>query len=60
MRSWIVAMSWFGGQVTIAQVTERPLTLSRLKDQIPAKPKGRPERSRTKYGVFVRPSFRHS
>jgi hypothetical protein len=53
-------MSWFGGQVTIAQVAERLPASLRLKDQIPANPKGRPDRSRTKNGVFVRPSFRHS
>jgi hypothetical protein len=29
MPLWIVAMSWFGGQVTIAQVTERLPILGR-------------------------------
>jgi hypothetical protein len=60
MRLWIVAISSFGGQVTIAQVAERLPTSLRLNDQIPAKPKGRSDRRRTKNGVFVRPSFRHS
>lgn len=39
----MVAMSPFGGQVTMAQVAERVPTSMRLKDQIPAKANGRLE-----------------
>jgi hypothetical protein len=53
-------MSAFGGQVAMAQVTERAPVSLRLRDQIPANANGRPDRSRMKNGVFVRPSFRHS
>ena len=60
IRLWIVAMSSFGEQVTMAQVAERVPTSVRLKDQIPAKANGRLERRRMKNGVFPRPSFRHS
>lgn len=60
IRLWIVAISSFGGHVTMAQVAERVPTSVRLEDQMPTKAKGRPERSRMRNGIFVRPFFCHS
>jgi hypothetical protein len=41
----------------MAQVAGRVPFSPRSMDQIPAKPNGRPDRSREKNGVLLRPSF---
>jgi hypothetical protein len=50
-------MSSFGGQVAMAQVARRLPFSSCLMDQMSSKPKGRPDLSRMKNGVLLRPSF---
>ena len=50
-------MSSFGGQVAMAHVARRVPFSPCFMDQIPAKPKGLPDLSRTKNGVLLRPSF---
>jgi len=55
--SWNFAMSAFGGQVAIAHVAKLLPFSPRFMDQMPAKPKGRPDLSRMKNGVLRRPSF---
>jgi hypothetical protein len=57
IRSWMVAMSSFGGQVAMAHVASRVPFSSCFMDQMPAKPKGRLELSRMNNGVLLRRSF---